>query len=165
MYPERRNKAFSEENIEQTIMGNLERIEAGMKPAFVPRPKPQPYKPHPKYKGFLALYYHYCYLLGCIEKRQYPPRMTAHLRKEVMKAEMYQARFRFLQENRIETADDLSACIQNAEQEIAGLSRQRTILNVQKKKRKTLYDALATEEAFAGSKALYEEGLSGMEAE
>ena len=165
LYPERRNSAFSEENIEQTIMGNLERIEAGMKPAFVPRPKPQPYKPHPKYKGFLALYYHYCYLLGRIEKRQYPPRMTAHLRKEVMKAETYQARFRFLQENRIETADDLSACIQNAEQEIAGLSRQRTILNARKKKRKTLYDALATEEAFAGSKALYEEGLSGMEAE
>ena len=84
MYPERKNAAFSEENIERAIAGNLAEIEAGTRPAFVPRPKPQPYRPHPKYKGFLALYYHYCYLLGRIEKRQYPPRMTPHLRKEIM---------------------------------------------------------------------------------
>ena len=57
MYPERKNAAFSEENIERTIAGNLAEIEAGIRPAFVPRPKPQPYRPHPKYKGFLALYY------------------------------------------------------------------------------------------------------------
>ena len=71
MYPERKNAAFSEENIERAIAGNLAEIEAGIRPAFLPRPKPQPYRPHPKYKGFLALYYHYCYLLGRIEKRQY----------------------------------------------------------------------------------------------
>ena len=59
----------------------------GIRPAFIPRPKPKPYCPHPKYKGFLALYYHYCYLLGRIEKRQYLPRMTPHLRREIMKAE------------------------------------------------------------------------------
>ncbi len=80
MYPERKNAAFSEENIERAIAGNLAEIEAGIRPAFIQRPKPQPYRPHPKYKGFLALYYHYCYLLGRIEKRQYPPRMTPHLR-------------------------------------------------------------------------------------
>jgi len=38
-------------------------------------------------------------------------------------------------------------------------------LNVRKKKRKKLFDALATEESLAVSKALYEEGLSGMESE
>ena len=134
MCPERRNPAFSEERIEQAILGNLEQIEAGRKPAFTPRPKPQPYRPHPKYTGFLALYYHYCYLLGRIEKRQYPPRMSPHLRKEIMKADIYKARLKFLQEQNICTPDDLIACIQNAEQQIAKLSKQRTVLNVRKKK-------------------------------
>ena len=150
MCPERRNPAFSEERIEQAILGNLEQIEAGRKPAFTPRPKPQPYRPHPKHTGFLALYFHYCYLLGRIEKRQYPPRMTPHLRKEIMKADIYKARLNFLQKQNICTPDDLTACIQNAEQQIAKLSKQRTVLNVRKKKRKTLYDALAAEAAFAG---------------
>ena len=165
MYPERKNAAFSEENIERAIAGNLAEIEAGTRPAFLPRPKPQPYRPHPKYKGFLALYYHYCYLLGRIEKRQYPPRMTPHLRQEIMKAEIYKARLKFLQENNITTADDLTACMQRAENAVAQLAKQRTILNVRKKKRKKLFDALATEESLAVSKALYEEGLSGMESE
>ena len=165
MYPERKNAAFSEENIERVIAGNLAEIEAGTRPAFLPRPKPQPYRPHPKYKGFLALYYHYCYLLGRIEKRQYPPRMTPHLRREIMKAEIYKARLKFLQENGIATADDLTACMQQAENKVTQLAKQRTILNVRKKKRKKLFDALATEESLAVSKALYEEGLSGMEAE
>ena len=165
MYPERKNAAYSEENIERAIAGNLAEIEAGTRPAFVPRPKPQPYRPHPKYKGFLALYYHYCYLLGRIEKRQYPPRMTPHLRQEIMKAETYKARLKFLQENNITTADDLKACMQAAENEAAKLAKQRTILNVRKKKHKKLFNALAAEEALAMSKALYEEGLSGMESE
>ena len=165
MYPERKNAAFSEENIERAITGNLAEIEAGTRPAFIPRPKPQPYRPHPKYKGFLALYYHYCYLLGRIEKRQYPPRMTPHLRREIMKAETYKARLKFLQENSISTADDLTACMRQAESTVTQLAKQRTILNVRKKKRKKLFDALATEESLAVSKALYEEGLSGMETE
>ena len=165
MYPERKNAAFSEENIERAIAGNLAEIEAGTRPAFIPHPKPQPYRPHPKYKGFLALYYHYCYLLGRIEKRQYPPRMTPHLRREIMKAETYKARLKFLQENNITTADDLNACMQQAENAVTQLAKQRTILNVRKKKRKKLFDALATEESLAVSKALYEEGLSGMESE
>ena len=134
MCPERRNPDFSEERIEQAILGNLEQIEAGRKPAFTPRPKPPSYRPHPKYTGFLALYYHYCYLLGRIEKRQCPPRMTPHLRKEIMKADVYKARLKFLQEQNICTPDDLTACIQNAEQQIAKLSKQRTVLNVRKKK-------------------------------
>lgn len=160
MCPERRNPAFSEERIEQAILGNLAEIEAGIKPAFIPRPKPQPYRPYPKYTGFLALYYHYCYLLDRIEKRQYPPRMTPHLRKEIMKADIYKARLKFLQEQNICTPDDLASCIQNIEQKIAKLSKQRTVLNVRKKKRKKLFDALATESVFMGvetKKAEYED--------
>jgi len=91
--------------------------------------------------------------------------MTPHLRKEIMKAEVYKARLKFLQENNITMADDLTACMQQAENKVTQLAKQRTILNVRKKKRKKLFDALATEESLAVSKALYEEGLSGMESE
>ena len=167
MCPERRNPDFSEERIEQAILGNLEQIEAGRKPAFTPKPKPQSYHPHPKYTGFLALYFHYCYLLGRIEKRQYPPRMTLHLRKEIMKADTYKARLKFLQEQNICAPDDLTACIQNAEQQIAKLSKQRTVLNVRKKKRKTLYDALAAEAALEGfepKKAEYDDAKELLDA-
>ena len=45
------------------------------------------------------------------------------------------------------------------------LTKQRTILNVRKKKRKKLYNALADVSALAQAKQLYEDGLSGMEAE
>ena len=48
---------------------------------------------------------------------------------------------------------------------LASLTKQRTILNVRKKRRQKLYTALADVEALAPSKALYEEGLTGMEAE
>ena len=82
-----------------------------------------------------------------------------------MKAETYKARLKFLQENSISTADDLTACMHQAESTVTQLAKQRTILNVRKKKRKKLFDALAAEEALAMSKALYEEGLSGMESE
>ena len=51
------------------------------------------------------------------------------------------------------------------EESLAKLMKQRTILNVRKKNRQRLYAALADAEALAPSKALYEEGLTGMEAE
>ena len=51
------------------------------------------------------------------------------------------------------------------EDELANSIKQRTILNVRKKKQKVLYDALADAAALAQAKALYEEGLSGMETE
>ena len=48
---------------------------------------------------------------------------------------------------------------------IDGHTKQRTILHVRKRRRQGLYTALADAEALAPSKALYEEGLTGMEAE
>ena len=83
-----------------------------------------------------------------------------------MKADIYKARLKFLQEQNICTPDDLIACIQNAEQQIAKLSKQRTILNVRKKKRKKLYDALAAETAFAGfepRKAEYDDAKEALD--
>mgnify|MGYP002553303583 CR=1 FL=1 len=65
----------------------------------------------------------------------------------------------------VSTAEDLQAVRARAEETLASLMKQRTILNVRKKKRQPLYAALADAEALEPSKALYEEGLIGMEQE
>ncbi len=165
MYPGRKNPLFTEDGIRAAIAGNLEEIEAGRRPEVIHRPYYQPYKEHPKYSGFMALYVHYLYVLGKVEKRQYPPRMTPQLRKEVMRFERYREQFSFLRENNIVSQEDMTAFQSSAEDELANFMKQRTILNVRKKKRKGLYDALADVAALEQAKALYEEGLSGMEAE
>ena len=165
LYPGRRNPLFTEDGIRAAIQGNLAEIESGSRPAVLSRPKYQPYQKHPKYTGFMALYVHYLYLLGKIQKRQYPPRMTSHLRQEIMRFEQYRAQFAFLREHEIITQADMDAFQSRTEESLAKLMKQRTILNVRKKKRQKLYTALADAEALAPSKALYEEGLTGMEAE
>ena len=165
MYPGRKNPLFTEDGIRSAIQGNLEDIEAGRRPAVIYRPPFQPYKKYPKYTGFMALYVHYLYVLGKIGQRQYPPRMTPQLRQEVMKSEWYREQFAFLRDNAIATQADMTAFQTRTEETLANLTKQRTILNVRKKKRRSLYAALADAEALAPAKALYEEGLSGMEAE
>ena len=165
MYPGRKNTLFTEEGICAAIQGNLEEIEAGLRPEIIHRSRYQPYKEHSKYTGFMALYVHYLYVLGKIEQQQYPPRMTSKLKAEVMKFEQYRSQFAFLRENNISTQEDLTAFQAHAKDMLAGLTKQRTILNVQKKKRKKLYDALADTEALAQAKVLYEDGLSGMKTE
>ena len=163
MIPGRKNKLFTEDGIRSAIAGNLDAIEAGTRPAIIYRPQYQPYRGHPKYTGFMALYAHYLYLLGKIGQRQYPPKMTPHLRKEIMKFENYKAQFAFLREHGVTTADGLDAVRARTEETLATLIKQRTILNVRKKKRKQLFDALADVDALAPAKQLYEDGISGME--
>ena len=165
MYPERKNPLFSEDGIRAAIQGNLEAIEAGLRPAAVRRPAYRRYQKHPKYTGLLALYVHYLYVLGKVSQRRYPPRMTPQLRQEVMKAERYRAQFAFLRENNIATQEDMTAFQSRTEETLASLTKQRTILNVRKKKRRKLYDALADVEALAQARQLYEDGPSGREAE
>ena len=165
MYPGRKNPLFTEDGIRAAIQGNLEDIEAGRRPAVIYHPPYQPYKKHPKYTGFMALYVHYLYILGKIGQRQYPLRMTPQLRQEVIKSERYREQFAFLRDNAIATQADMTAFQTRTEETLANLTKQRTILNVRKKKRRSLYTALADAEALAPAKALYEEGLSGMETE
>lgn len=165
MVPERRDKRFSEDGIRAAIEGNLDAIAAGTKPVLTYRTPYRPYRRHPKYKGFLALYVHYLYLLGKVEKRQYPPRMTPHLRQEVMKFERYREQFAFLQEQGITTPDQLDAFQARTEETLANLAKRRTILNVRKKRRRELYSALADEVALESVQACFEMGLPGMEEE
>ena len=147
------------------IQGNLVAIESGQRPAIVYRPPFQPYKKHPKYTGLMALYVHYLYILGKIEKRQYPPRMTPRLWKEVMRFDRIREQFLFLRDNDITTPEDMTSFRERTEETLVSLIRQRTILNVRKKKRQKLYTALTDTVALPQAKALYEEGLSGMETE
>ena len=165
MYPGRKNLLFTEDGIQAAIQGGMEDIEAGRRPAVIYRPAYKPYKKYPKYTGIMALYVHYLYVLGKIGQRQYPPRMTPQLRQEVMKSQRYREQFDFLRENGIATQGDAAALQARTEETLTNLMKQRTILNVRKKKRRKLYAALADVEALAPAKTLYEEGLSGMESE
>ena len=165
MYPERKDKQYSEDGIRAAINGNLDAIFLGQQLTLVHRTPYKPYKKHPKYTGFLALYYHYLYILGKIEKRQYPPRVTGQMRREVMRFEQLRAQFQFLNENGISTEADMQSFVEKAEAQIKALTKQRTILNVQKKKRQPLFQALTDEEALVPAKRLYDQGHSGMEQE
>ena len=147
------------------IQGNLAAIETRQQHAIVYRPPFQPYKKHPKYSGLMALYVHYLYVLGKIEKQQYPPRMTPRLRKEVMRFDRIREQFSFLRDNNITTPEGMASFQERMEETLDTLTKQRTILNVRKKKRKKLYNALADVSALTQFKELYDEGLSGMETE
>ena len=165
MRPGRRNPMFTEEGIRAAIRGNLEQIEAGLQPAIRKKTAYKRYQKHPKYKGFMALYVHYLYILGKIQKHEYPPKLTSGIRKAAMDFEQYKVRFEFLRENNIATAEDIAAFQNSTEKELNALIKQRTILNVRKKKRRKLYDALADVEALCAVKGFHEKGLSGMEDE
>ena len=108
---------------------------------------------------------HYLYLLGKVQQRQYPPRMTPHLRQEVMKFEQYKEQFAFLREQGITTPEQLAAFQTRTEETLATLTKRRTLLNVRKKRRRELYSALADETALAPAKECFEMGLFGMEEE
>lgn len=163
--PGRRDARYTEDGIRTAISGNLEAIEQGLKPAFVPRRPYIPLRLIGKLKGFMALYVHYLYLLGKIGKQQYPPRMTPHLKRELMKFERYKEQFRFLRVNGVENAAQLAAYKADTEARLAALMKRRTILNVQKKKRGPLFDALADTEALLPAKELYVSGMTDIEDE
>ncbi|WP_244139684.1 relaxase/mobilization nuclease domain-containing protein [Ruthenibacterium lactatiformans] len=132
MVPGRKNPLFTEDGIRAAIDGNLDEIAAGNRPAIIYRPRYEPYRRRQpqKYTGFMALYVHYLYLLGKAGQRQYPPKMTPHLRREIMKFESYKEQFAFLRAHGITTAEDLSAVRARAEETLASLMKQRTMVDV-----------------------------------
>ena len=165
MCPGRKKPLFTEDGILAAIDGNLDAIEAGLKPAVVYRPQYVQYQKQPKYTGFMALYVHYLYNLGKIKKRQYPPHMTPQMRKDLMRFLQLREQAKFLRENNIATAGNMAAYEAKAEETLARLLKQRSILNVQKRKRQKLYTALADEEALARTQKLCAEGVPGLEDE
>ena len=159
-YPERQNPQYSEENIRRFIDRNLDEIDRGLNPMYIYR---QPYIPYPKrekvkHTGFMALVYYYMYLFGCIEKQQYPPKMTYHLRKTLMEFEALKVQFKFLREHGIDTQTKMDAYMEECRQKLEPLKKERTILNARKKKRRNLYDALTTEERLKRPAEMYAGG-------
>ena len=166
-YPERQNPQYSEKGIRDFINRNLLDIEAGLKPAYIIRQPYIPYqkKPKVKYTGIVALYYHYVYLLRSLEKQQYPPRMTYRLRQDVKRFEEFKAQFKFLREHEIETQADMDACVVECKAKLEPLTKQRTILNTRKKKRRELFNALTTEEQLRLPAEMRAKGDANFEAE
>lgn len=80
-----------------------------------------------------------------------------------MKFEQYKEQFAFLRAHGVSTAEGLQTVRARAEETLASLIKQRTILNVRKKKRRALYDALSDAEALAPARDCYESGVPGME--
>ena len=91
--------------------------------------------------------------------------MTPQMRKNMMKFEQLREEFKFMRENDISTADDMTAFQSKTEESLKELIKRRTILNVQKKKRRKIYKALTDVESLAEARKLYEDGVSGMEGE
>ena len=91
--------------------------------------------------------------------------MTPELKASIMRFEQYRAQFAFLRDNGITTKEEMDAFVSRTEDALTTLSKQRTILNVRRKKRQKLYAALADAEALEPAKECYENGLTGMEDE
>lgn len=123
MIPGRRNPLFTEEGIQAAIQGNLSAIGMGQRPARGYHAPYRPFRKYPKYTGFLALYVHYLYVLGKVEKRQYPSKMTPQLKKEVMRFERCREQFAFLRENNISTQEDMTAFQARTEDALADLTK------------------------------------------
>ena len=122
MVPERKNPRYSETGIQAAIAGSMLEGIPQVSPNQYRRTY-RPYKKHPKYKGFLALYVHYLYILGKVQKHQYPPRMTAHLQQEAAKFEKYRNQFRFLDDHGIETEAQMVAYVIQAEERLKNLTK------------------------------------------
>lgn len=158
--PGRKNPRYTEEGIRAAIEGSLTAIEQPpLRKRFVP------YKPRGKVKGFLALYVHYLYLLGQVKQQRYPKQNIGQLKKDLLQFEKYKEQFAFLREHDIDSYEEALVFQDEAKTRIAKLIKERTILNVQKKRRKNLYTAAAMADALKFAKDLYREGIAGMEEE
>lgn len=90
-----------------------------------------------KAKGFIALYYHYCYLLKVFPNNIPQQRLPASIRADVSRMEELSNEARFLAINKIKTIDDLKNYKDEINLNIKELLSQREILW---KKRKLLKD-------------------------
>lgn len=84
---------------------------------------------HKKITGFMALYYHYLYLFGKVQKRQTSSRKTHFLLWEDFRTfERYKQQAQFLWQNRIQTTDDLHQKRQEVTAKMDGLVTRRQAL-------------------------------------
>ena len=89
------------------------------------------YKPtlQEKPKGLYALYLHYCYLLGAVQKTvPQDPEVYASIREDVRRARMYNEHAKFLGKYNLNTTDDLQQHEQMVDAQISALCKERQAL-------------------------------------
>ena len=89
------------------------------------------YKPtlQEKPKGLYALYLHYCYLLGAVQKTvPQDPEVYAAIREDVRRARMYNEHAKFLGKYNLNTTDDLQQHEQMVDAQISTLCKERQAL-------------------------------------
>ena len=89
------------------------------------------YKPtmQEKPKGLYALYLHYCYLIGAVQKTvPQDPEVYASIREDVRRARMYNEHAKFLGKYGLNTTDDLLRHKQVVDAQISALCKERQAL-------------------------------------
>lgn len=117
-------EGYSEEDIFQRIASRRYGIRAAA-PSELPKRIPMRQFKRRRLKGFTALYFHYLYLFGRIQKHKAPQKASFFMRSELTKLERYQRQFKFLYRNGIEKMSQLTEYRERQEAEIAGLAERR----------------------------------------
>ena len=127
---------------------------------------PKPFVPYRKPMiGILGIYRHYLYILGSLSKGHVAVPQSQLFRSALRKFELYKEQHRYLVQNKITHAADIENRIQDLQNRITSLIKTRTLLNVQKKRHKKQYAALATVEHFSPVAELVLQGRMGTEEE
>ena len=80
-------------------------------------------------KGLYALYLHYCYLLGAVQKTvPQAPEVYAAIRDDVRRARMYNEHAKFLGKYNMNTTDDLQRHEQMVDEQISTWCKERQVL-------------------------------------
>ena len=113
-------EGYTYEDVQQRIKDNL------LNRRIIPF---APYKPKEKPKGLVALYIHYCYLLGELPKQK-PNNREAYavIKEDVRRARMYNEEAKLLGKYNINTAEELSLFTEGLSKKFKGLAYQRAKL-------------------------------------
>ena len=134
-------EGYSEEEIKHRLALIRTGATAQTKPVELPKTAPQRYtvkncnqKQHyPKPKGFRRFYVYYLFFLGYRKPGRKRKTVPFAVRKEVTKLHRYQKQFRFLQEYRIDDAEQLSMLGSALQADIDVMAGQRKDLYRQKR--------------------------------
>lgn len=138
-------KALTEDELESYIDDALTDTS---KEVIIKQREYVPYKPLVKPTGFIALVYHWMYVLGIIGQGKQTDFYVDP--KDVLKFEQLKRQAEFLEKYAINDFDALDARETVINAEMDRLTKSRIILNSKKKRNRKLYDALAKAEYLAG---------------
>ncbi|MBQ1194824.1 MAG: hypothetical protein IIX44_01125, partial [Clostridia bacterium] len=117
---DRLGEGYTYEDVQRRLKEN------GINRSFTPY---KTYTKQEKPKGLVALYYHYCYLLGALPKEK-PNNREAYavIREDVKRARMYSEEAKLLGKYDIHTAEQLSSFTKNLSGKFVALAKERAAL-------------------------------------